>query len=354
MKNFFLYLSQLSIQAAELLGLTSMNSPSNPGGVSSASGSELGSPGAGGSGHAGAITTVVGALDGAGGLVGLEPGEIGAEDTEAALAAQLGIRVLDDEDEVGRGLAEELARGVDDDEDDDSTTGRGGPGRSRNGAIMTTSAAGRISLAMSSNSPGVTVVSNLSAEVGVSLPALTSLAPSAMLASPSTDAASTHDDDVGLFDSIAEPPLVKEHEDSSRASNDVAGLMSDVKNCVDADSSALKPAVSLEASLAAGLPNTLGHVSKSQVLSQPLEQPSLKASTATPAASAASPASHQPCFECPFCKCSLASAQALNSHIETHIHRTSTSSASSSSIAAEDEEEAPRAKKAKVNPTCMV
>jgi hypothetical protein len=76
-----------------------MNSPSGAG--VTVSGSELGSPVGCGAVPSAAITTVVGALDGAGGLVGLEPGEIGAEDTEAALAAQLGIRVLDgDESEL--------------------------------------------------------------------------------------------------------------------------------------------------------------------------------------------------------------------------------------------------------------
>ena len=312
-----------------------MNSPSNPGAVSSASESELGSPGGGGGSGArpSSITTVVGALDGAGGLVGLEPGEMGAEDTEAALAAQLGIRVLDDED-VGRSLEDELDRGVDD--DGDSTTGRSVGGHSRDGAIITSSAARRISLAMTSHSPGVTVVSNLSAEVGVSLPVLTSLAPSAMLASPSTDAASNHDDDVGLFDTIAERPVEKEHDDaSSQAMNDV-GLLAGVSSVA----TSVKSIHAVQDSESLRSDSRLARDSATF-----LEQPQQRKT------SIASPPNHQPCYECPFCKCSLNSAQALNTHIETHINRASTSSTSSSSSSSntlEDEDGAPNPKKAKV------
>ena len=373
-----------------------MNSPSNPGAVSSASGSELGSPGGVGGGsahHPSTITTVVGALDGAGGLVGLEPGEIGAEDTEAALAAQLGIRVLDDDDDdddvVGRGLEEQLGvRSVHDDDDDDDVASamgvRSGIGRrSRDGAIITTSAAGRISLAMTSNSPGVTVVSNLAAEVGVSLPSLTSLAPSTMLASPSTDAASTtHEDEVGgLFDSIAEqPPVVKEiHDDSSsRTSNDgvdgglivarSAGTLVDTTTTVSTMSSSAalsdktaSSTISDDATQTRG-PGVIAIVETTSTTTTTLinrtlqqQQHQLQQTTSTASPSSASPLNHQPCFECPFCKCSLASAQALNSHIETHINRTSTSSSSSSNAPElaeddndDDDDDAPRPKKAKV------
>ena len=385
-----------------------------------------------------------------------EPGEIGAEDTEAALAAQLGIRVLDDDDaEVDRQLRDLAGRvGVEEtgvivsSGSHDYGDGRSNHGvveddRSRDGSsIITTSGAGRISLAaamsrnhhspgsvlshlvgsggaimtasssarLGSNSPGVTVVSNLSAaEVGVgvnSLPSLTSLAvqsSSMMLASPSTtsDAVSepphpedgiVGDDEIGLFDSISETPVVaKENQDELSSTSSASPpppppmvSASDVANAESLVGGAIFAATSSESrstasstitttatpnhqttSLSSTVTLTGDEVGHSVVNSTSMQSSSgasiFNAQPPPPPSSQQQQTPHQPCFECPFCKCSLASAQALNSHIETHINRTaatttsatsttisSSSASSTSSSATDDKDEGPRPKKAKV------